>query len=71
MHEITGIVNYWLWPIFLLAGIACTLIGFQIILRKSEMPIELDDWEARYGNKLKFLGPILIVAGMLKAFGIL
>ena len=71
MGRIIASIVYWLWPIFILAGIYSTLLGYQVIKPRPKMPVELDDWESKYGNTMKWAGPIMIIGGILKAFRIL
>jgi hypothetical protein len=60
----------WEWVIPFLGGIYCTLLGFQVLKPKTELA-RYEKWYTKFGNRMKWMGPLITLFGILKAVGIL
>jgi hypothetical protein len=71
IEKIVAIDIYWTWPLLVISGIFCLLVAFKVIKATPKPPLTEEEYEKKYRSKLKWIGPMLIVFGMLKAFRII
>lgn len=50
----------------LLGGLYATLMGFQIVGRKPSTDLKYLAWQQRWGRHLKWLGPLVMIFGVLQ-----
>ncbi|PIU41752.1 MAG: hypothetical protein COS99_03790 [Candidatus Omnitrophica bacterium CG07_land_8_20_14_0_80_42_15] len=52
----------------ILVGVYISLIGFRIISASKKQGEEYEKWYATWGSKMKIIGPVLIIIGIITLF---
>ena len=63
-------MNWW-ELIVVLGGLYLTLIAYRLIPIRSKDPEKAELWHKKFGKLSKILGPIMILWGIIKLFGVL
>ncbi|WP_223788330.1 hypothetical protein [Marinicella meishanensis] len=55
----------------LLGGLYLTLLAHRVLPRKIKDPAKHELWHKKFGHSAKYLGPFLMLAGLLELLGFL
>lgn len=57
----------------ILLGVLSSLVAYRVILREprsERVKVQIEEWRKDFGRAIRIVGPILVVLGVLRLFGV-